>query len=171
MNSGDDSNSAADADRRERARDVMRTLRMSDRWLATLDPGSPPWLAKWQRETVDAYVAGDLDWVLEHSHPEIEIVQPKEFPDPRTYRGEQGVIDALLDWPREWEDFDLEPKRVFAPDGRHVLVVAIHRGRSLKMDIEVEAEIVWLFALEDGRIRRWDMFMSVDDALLAARSG
>lgn len=108
---------------------------------------------------------------LAHTHPELEIVQPPEFPDPRTYRGLDGLIEALLDWPSEWEDFAVEPKRIFAL-GDKVVVDAIHRGRSRRMEIEVEAQVVWLFSFEDDRTRRWDMFMSIDDAERAAvRSG
>jgi ketosteroid isomerase-like protein len=147
----------------------MLSFKWSDEWLTALDPDSPAWLVAWAREWVDAYSAGDLDWVIAHTHPELEIVQPPEFPDARTYRGVDGLIDALLDWPREWEDFAVEPTRIFALDDRAV-VSAVHRGRSRRMEVEVEAEIVWLFAFEDGRTRRWDMFMSVEDALGAASS-
>ena len=38
------------------------------------------------------------------------------------------------------------------------------------MGIEVEAEIGWPFSLRDERVRRWDMFMSLDAALEAAAS-
>ena len=139
-------------------------------WLGSLDPDSPPWVVAWQRETVDAYRAGDLEWLLERTDPEIEIVQPPEIPGARSYRGLEGLIDALLDWPLEWEDFSVEPKRIFALDDNRAIVIAVHRGRSRTMGIEVEAEIVWLFSLRDERVRRWDMFMSLDAALEAAAS-
>jgi len=139
-------------------------------WLGSLDPDSPPWVVAWQRETVDAYRAGDLEWLLERTDPEIEIVQPPEIPGARSYRGLEGLIDALLDWPLEWEDFSVERKRIFALDDNRAIVIAVHRGRSRTMGIEVEAEIVRLFSLRDERVRRWDMFMSLDAALEAATS-
>jgi ketosteroid isomerase-like protein len=120
------------------------------------------------RQTVDAYRAGDLEWLLQQTHPEAEIVQPPEIPGASTYRGREGMIDALLDWPREWEDFQVEPKRIFAVDDDQVVVVALHRGRSRRIEIEVEAEIAWLFTRRDGLTTRWDMFMSVEQALSAA---
>ena len=86
-----------DDDRRRRAQEVMRDLEVDERWLAVIDPASPAWLHEWVAATVDAYQAGDLDWALDRSHPEIAIVQPRELPDARTYRGRQGVIEALLD--------------------------------------------------------------------------
>ena len=68
-----------------------------------------------------------------------------EIPDSSTYAGPDAFVDALLDWPRQWEDFRMEPRRIFAADDEHLIVVALHRGRPHSMDIEVEAEIVFLF--------------------------
>ena len=148
----------------------MRRVVTDEAWLEALDPDSRQWVVDLMPELFEAYRSGDLDWVLAHTHPEIEIVQPPEFPDGRTYRGPEGLVDALLDWPNEWEDFEVEPTRIFALDDDLVVVEAVHRGRSKQMGIDIEAEIVWLYRLEDGRTRRWEMFMSRDAALLAARS-
>jgi ketosteroid isomerase-like protein len=160
-----------DAESRERARQVMMDLEIGDEWLSVLDPDSPTWIADYIREFSDAYRTGDLDWLLEQSDPEIEIVQPAEFPDGRTYRGHDGVVEALLDWPNEWEDFQLEPKRVFAVDDEQFVVVAMHKGRSRRFGVEVAAEIVWLFRRREQRTTRWDMFMNVEQALAAANAG
>jgi ketosteroid isomerase-like protein len=154
-----------DEDRRQRVREVMKSLEADEAWLDALDPESPEWLVELQQQTLEAYRSGDLDWVLDNAHPEVEISQPAELPDARSYRGREGMIEALLDWPREWEDFRVSPKRVFAPDNEHVVVVGIHNGRSLRMGIEIEVEIVWLYTLEDGLMRRWQMFLNLDDAL------
>jgi ketosteroid isomerase-like protein len=154
-------------DQRERARETMRGLGFDDRWLDAADQDSPEWMLERLRETVEAYRSGDLDWVLEQSDPEIAIAQPREFPDAGTYRGHEGVIEAILDWPKQWESFELEPKRIFAINDHQFVVVAIHRGRSRQMEIDVEAEFVWLFTLRDGKTRRWEMFLSLDQALEA----
>jgi ketosteroid isomerase-like protein len=160
-----------DAESRERAKQVMRDLELdAAAWEAALDPGSPQWMRDYIGELTKAYRAGDLDWVLEHSDPRIEIVQPPEFPDGRTYRGLDGVIEALLDWPKEWEDFQLEPKRAFALTDEQFVVLATHKGRSRRVGVEVEAEIVWLFTRPGELVTRWDMFMSVEQALAAANA-
>jgi ketosteroid isomerase-like protein len=159
-----------DPDRDQAARQVMREIAMDERWLAAIDPGSPDWLVEIQRETIAAYQAGDLDWVIEHTDPDVEIVQPPEFPDPRTYRGIEGLIDAFLDWPAEWDNFQVEPTRIFSPGDDQVIVEAIHRGRSLTMGIDVEAAIFWLYRLKNGRTKRWEMYMSQAAAIEAART-
>ena len=104
-----------------------------DAWLRAVDPDSPERIVDWTRQTADAWQRGDLERLLERSDPEIVIVQPRELPDARTYRGHDGVIEALLDWPREWENFQVEPKRIFALDDDRVVVDTVHRGRSLRM--------------------------------------
>src|SRR4051794_19167696 len=148
----------------------MRSSGMGDHWLEAIDPDLPEWMLAREREAADAYRTGDLEWLLEHTHPEIEIVQPPEFPDGRSYRGLDGLIDAILDWPREWEDFQVEPERIFALSDSQLVVAAVHRGRSREMEIDIEAEMVWLPTFEDRLMRRWDMFMSLDAALDAATS-
>jgi ketosteroid isomerase-like protein len=159
-------------DRIEAARDVMRQLEMGDAWYSAIEHDMPAALEEVMRGIFEAYRRGDLDWLLEHTDPEIEIVQVPEIPDARTYTGHDGLIDALLDWPRQWEDFRIEPKRIFAPNPDNLIVIAVHGGRPPSMDIEVEAEIVFVFRWRDGLMTRWDMFLTLDEALgRAAESG
>ena len=159
-------------DRIEAAREVMRQVAARGDWDAAFDPDLPPELAEFSRDFVDAYRRGDLEWVLKHMDPEVEIVQVPEIPDARTYTGHDGLVAALLDWPRQWEGFRIHPERIFAPDPENLIVKGVHGGRPHSMDIEVEAEIVFVFRWRDGRATRWDMYLTLDEALgRAAESG
>jgi ketosteroid isomerase-like protein len=149
----------------EAAREVIRAFDMGDEWESAMDDALPAPLAELTPELVAACRRVDLDWLLEHTDPDVEIEQLQELPDSRSYRGRHGFIEALLDWPRQWDDFRMEPKRIFAADDEHLLIVAIHRGRPHSMEIDVEAEIVFLMRWQDGRMTRWDMFLTVDEAL------
>jgi ketosteroid isomerase-like protein len=155
-------------DRIEAAREVMRQVGGRGDWESAFDPDLPPDVATFAQDFLDAYRRGDLDWLLEHTDPDIVIVQVPEIPDARTYTGHNGLIDALLDWPRQWEDFRIHPERIFAPDPENLIVKAVHSGRPHSMDIEVEAEIVFVFHLPDGLIARWDMYLTLDEALSRA---
>jgi ketosteroid isomerase-like protein len=152
-------------DRLEAVRQVIRAFDMGDEWEAATDDELPAPLAELTPQLIDAYRRVDLDWLLEHTDPGVEIVQLQELPDSRSYSGRDGFIEALLDWPRQWDDFRMEPRRIFAADDEHLLIVAIHRGRPHSMDIDVEAEIVFLMRWEAGRMTSWDMFLTVDEAL------
>jgi ketosteroid isomerase-like protein len=156
--------------RYEEVRRVIRQVGVGETWKAVVDPDMPPHLKELTDVTLDAYGRGDLDWLLAQAPPDFVISQPADFPDFRTYNGQDALLEAMLDWPRQWEDFRMEPRRIFAEGDHHVVMVALHRGRSRAMDIEVEAEIVFLLRWRDGAFSRWDMFLSVDEALEAARA-
>ena len=100
----------------------------------------------------------------------MEITQIAELPGARTYRGCEGFVDALLDWPLQWQDFQIEPLRLFAVGDDHLVIASIHRGRPASMDIEVEAEIVFLMRWRDRLLTDWNMFMTVDEAVAAAQA-
>ena len=155
-------------DRYEAAREVMRRLDLGPEWEAVMDPDIPRSLREVTAGVLDAYRRGDLEWLIEHTDPEIEIVQVPEIPDSRTYTGHDGLIEALLDWPLQWQHFRMEPRKVFAAGPDDLILVALHKGRPASMDLEVEAEIVFVLHWRDGRMARWDMFLTVEEALSRA---
>ena len=152
-------------DRYAAARDVVRQLSVGEDWLAVAEPPIPVELLEVITESLRAWERNDLDWLIGNCHSELVIRQVPEIPDSRTYAGPDAFVDALLDWPRQWEDFSMEPRRVLAADDEHLIVVALHRGRPHSMDIHVEAEIAFLFRYVDGLLVTWDMFLTVDEAL------
>jgi len=155
-------------DRHEATRQVMRQMGIGRDWLAVADPDIPAHLMELITDALDAWERLDLDALIATCDPSLEIRQPREFPDAQTYTGPDALVDSLLDWPRQWDDFRMEPRRVFAPDNEHIIVVTVHRGRPRSMDMEVEAEITFLLRYRDGLNVEWDMFLSVDDALRKA---
>jgi hypothetical protein len=104
-------------DRHEAAREVMRQVARGD-WYSAFDPDLPPEVEEFARGIIEAYRRGDLVWLLDHTEPEVEIVQVPEIPDARTYTGHDGLVDALLDWPRQWEDFGSRPSASSRPTTR-----------------------------------------------------
>ena len=158
------------ADRMEAVRQVLRDFHVGDEWDAAVEDGIPPELAGLLGELLKAYRDADLEWLLEHTDPNIVITQIAELPGARTYRGCEGFIDALLDWPLQWQDFQVEPLRLFAVGDDHVVIDSINRGRPASMDIEVEAEIVFLMRWRDRLLTDWNIFMTVDEAVAAAQA-
>jgi ketosteroid isomerase-like protein len=153
----------------EQARSFLLTeaeLSPREDWEAALDPAMDEAQRELQLEIVDAYLGGDVDSIVEHAHPDVEIVQAQELPGARSYHGREGMLEALLDWPLQWERFVLTPRRIFAVDDEWVLTVALHSGRA-KIGIDVEAELVWAVRWRDRLITRWETYMTVDAALAA----
>jgi ketosteroid isomerase-like protein len=157
-------------DRLEAVRQVLRDFQMGDEWVAAIEDGIPPELAGLLHELLRAYRDADVEWLLEHTDPNVEITQIAELPGARTYRGCEGFIDALLDWPLQWQDFQIEPLRLFAVGEDHLVIASIHRGRPASADIEVEAEIVFLMRWRDRLLTDWNIFMTVDEAVAAAQA-
>jgi ketosteroid isomerase-like protein len=157
-------------DRLEAVRQVLRDFHVGEEWDAAVDDAIPPELAGLLGEMLDAYRRADIDWLLEHTDPDVEITQIAELPGARTYRGCDGFVDALLDWPLQWQDFRVEPLRLFAVGDDHIVIDTINRGRPASMDIEVEAEIVFLMRWRDRLLTDWNIFMTVDEAVAAAQA-
>jgi ketosteroid isomerase-like protein len=157
-------------DRLEAVRQVLRDFHVGEEWDAAVDDAIPPELAALLGEMLDAYRRADIDWLLEHTDPDVEITQIAELPGARTYRGCDGFVDALLDWPLQWQDFRVEPLRLFAVGDDHIVIDTINRGRPASMDIEVEAEIVFLMRWRDRLLTDWNIFMTVDEAVAAAQA-
>ena len=157
-------------DRLEAVRQVLRDFQMGDEWVAAIEDGIPPELAGLLHELLRAYREADVEWLLDHTDPNIAITQIAELPGARTYRGCEGFIDALLDWPLQWRDFQIEPLRLFAVGDDHLVIASIHRGRPASADIEVEAEIVFLMRWRDRLLTDWNIFMTVDEAVAAAQA-
>ena len=135
-------------------------------WAAAIDSAMPETQRELQLELVKAYLCGDVDAIVEHAHPDVEILQAPELPDARSYHGREGMLEALLDWPLQWERFVLTPRRIFAVDDEWVLTVALHSGRA-RIGMDVEAELVWAIRWCDRLITRWETYLTVDAALAA----
>lgn len=155
--------------RAEQAASFLAASMAETDWQAGLEQDTfpPPLLADF-RQVLDDWARGDVERMYATADPNLEIRQPREILDARAYTGREGLVEALLDWPAEWDDFRVEPSRIFALDGERVVTVARHRGRARQGGMEIDGEVVWLFRLRDGRLVAWDMFLSLDDALAAA---
>src|SRR4030081_2780597 len=94
-----------------------------------------------------------LDW---WAHPEIEAVVA-DGPQPGTWRGLDGLAEALRTWRDAWEDFRAEPEEFRAlSDGRVlVLIRRSGRGRASGMELrELRTNGAAVFHVSDGKVTR-----------------
>jgi ketosteroid isomerase-like protein len=120
------------------------------------------------RESWEAFRRGDVEWLRLHSHPEVVLVQPAEVPDSKSYVGHEGIVEAVEDWPAQWEDFDLVVVDVIDVSRDQVVAVTRQSGRGRESGIEMTFEIAYLHTIRDGKATRLDMFMTAAQALEAA---
>ncbi len=119
------------------------------------------------REMFAAWKRDDIQWFLDRSDLDVVILQPPEVPDAKSYHGHQGVIEALRDWPNQWDEFEVELIDVIEVDEHRTISVSRHRMAA--RDMEIEQEVAYLhFANTDGIAARLEMFFSREAALEAA---
>jgi len=119
------------------------------------------------RQSYAAFERGDLDYVIARSDAEIEVVEPPDLPGSQTYRGHDGLIEAIQNWVGEWEDFHLDVERVIDAGHERVITLVRHHGRGKSSGVPVESRWVYLHTGRDGKIVRWEMFSSLDAAFAA----
>ena len=103
------------------------------------------------REMYAAWGRADIEWLIERSDPEIEIIQPPEVPDSKTYRGHAGVREAFDDWPKQWDDFRVELLDVIDVSDAQTISVTRHYLRA--RGIDMEQEVAYVHTARDGLAR------------------
>jgi ketosteroid isomerase-like protein len=115
----------------------------------------------------EAFVAGDTAAFEGYLTPDVEVVQPPEVPDAKTYRGPAAMRHAMDDWPSEWEDFHMELLEVIDVSDDTLVSVTRHRGRGGHSEIELDYQVSHVYRLREGKLARLEMYFSRDQALKA----
>jgi len=146
-------------------------------WFATLDEALEA--ARAPRDSPDvermrnAYAAmgrGDLEAVLELVDPDAEMRDRPEIPDPRTYRGHEGVRQSLESSFETFETFELIPDR-FIEVGDRIVAILHMVGQGRGSGVPVEGRIAHLWTLRNGRAYRLQAYSDPEEAIAAARAG
>jgi ketosteroid isomerase-like protein len=117
----------------------------------------------------DAYARGDLETSRSCLDPQVVWSQPAQEPGAGTYRGHEGVDQALSHWVGAWDDYNVEVDE-FIDFGDHVLANTRHRGRGKSSGVNVERRIFQLLTVRDGKITRMRVYYDEAEALDAAGS-
>jgi uncharacterized protein len=123
------------------------------------------------RSAFDAYWRGDMDAVLALCAEDILITQAPEVTATGVapeQHGHEGVLEAFGIWPNQWDDFQIEIQRIVSDPGDYVVVATRQHGRGKQSGVEVEAEFFFTFAVRDGLIAEWRIFVDEGQAVAAA---
>jgi ketosteroid isomerase-like protein len=121
------------------------------------------------REGIQAFNRGDIDWLLQRIDEDFVFDWSRSRSPLRgVYRGQAGVGDFIREQWSSFEEFTIEP-REFIDRGPNVVVPITLRARG-REGIEVSADNVHVYRIEQGRVARVTMYQEVDEAL-AATSG
>ena len=105
--------------------------------------------------------------IAEYADPEIEWIEGPDRVDARTYRGHEGVREALGHWYEDFSEYSYDLREI-VDYGDHVLVIGREEGRGATSGATVADESLYLFTVRDGKIVRFRGFSDRDEALRAA---
>ena len=121
------------------------------------------------RQGYAAFDRGDVEAVLELCHEDVLITQPPDLPGvPAQLHGHSGMREALKLWPEQWDDYRSELVKIVDAPGDKVLATVRTKGRGKHSGIEVEMEFNFVFAVREGKISEWRLFIQENQALEAA---
>ena len=98
-------------------------------------------------------------------HPEVEWTSRE---DGLTYRGREGVREALERWLESFDEYRYEVQRIIDSGGDDVLVVGLEVARGAMSGAEVRSVNHELLTVRDGMIVRFREFFDEREALEAA---
>jgi ketosteroid isomerase-like protein len=119
------------------------------------------------RLLMDAYQRDDLDAQLAVLDQDVELVEWPSGPDPRTYRGHAGVVQAYESWLEAWDSLDYDVKEV-VDNGDRVFVAIQMRAKGRGSAIEIDAETFNVFTLRERLITKGQFFTDRQQAFVAA---
>ena len=121
------------------------------------------------REMYEAFNRGDFKRATDLLHPEAELHQNEEMPDPDSYYGREEFQKGLAAFNREWDEIRFVPESIRGlPDGRVLMEITV-QGRGKRSGAEIEAgSLFHLWTVEDRMGRRCEVYLGREKALKAA---
>ena len=100
-------------------------------------------------------------------HPDFTVTDRQELPDPQTYEGAEGAVEAASLAGEGFEDYRIEPDEIFEPREDVIVVVATQSGRGAASGAPVDGTIVHLWRMRDGKAVSMHAYSSTEQALEA----
>jgi ketosteroid isomerase-like protein len=121
------------------------------------------------RSIYAAFAAGDVPGVVARMAPDMVWNEAENFPyaDGNPYRGPQAILGGVFArLGSEWDGFAAVPEE-FLDAGATVIVLGRYRGTYKATGRPLDAQMVHVWRIEDGRAAR---FQQYTDTLQAARA-
>ncbi|MFL5820032.1 MAG: nuclear transport factor 2 family protein [Solirubrobacteraceae bacterium] len=119
------------------------------------------------RAIYDRFRAGDTDSALALHHPEIEVHDRPQAPDPQVYRGHEGVLRSLRVSQEAFQELDVAPEE-FIEVGDRVVVVFRFRGTGRESGVPIDERLAHLWTVRGGKAVRMEVHSGREEAVRAA---
>jgi ketosteroid isomerase-like protein len=123
------------------------------------------------RRLVELFERRDVEAELALMDPGVELAEWPEGPDPKTYRGHAGVLQAAASWDEAWEWLQTDEDEIIDVGDGRVLWCGRTRARGRGSSVEVSTDTFNVYTLRDGKITKMEFFTSRESALRAAGLG
>jgi uncharacterized protein len=121
------------------------------------------------RRGYEAFVAGDLEAVLELIDPDVEVeiyTGRPDLPETQTLHGHSGFLENIRQLSEAFEDIRITPEEYI--EAGEELIVQIHTSaRGQGSGIEIENRIAHVWSFRDGKVIRFRVYPSKAQALEA----
>jgi ketosteroid isomerase-like protein len=119
-------------------------------------------------ELLVAYREGDDEKFRELMHPDGEVYGDPSIINSGTYRGFEGFQRWVREWEEAWEGISYELGEIVGVS-ESILVAPVHVvGRGAGSGVQIDTVFGWLYEWRDGRLSRFHVYATVEDALEAA---
>jgi uncharacterized protein len=120
------------------------------------------------RAVYDRFRGGDRDGALALYHPDVEVHDRPEIPDPRVYRGHEGVLESLGSSRSEFAGLDIVPEE-FIDRGDRVVVEFRFVGQGRESGVPIEQRLCHAWSVRDGLVTRMEVHSTRESALAGAK--
>jgi uncharacterized protein len=120
------------------------------------------------RRIYDVVNASGLGAVGDFLHPDVELVPPPDWPEGAVVHGREQVREMARQWMETFEEFRVEPERYLDAGVENVVAYVRDSGRVRGTDTEIDAHLIHVWTLDDGKVVRWQLFTDEGPALEAA---
>jgi ketosteroid isomerase-like protein len=118
---------------------------------------------------VDAFNRRDFDALVADTGPDVVLHEWPDAPDAQSYRGPDGLRQALESWFESWEWMQVEVEDIEEVGDR--VMTSLHQraqGKGSEVEVEIHAANVWTF--KDGSVTEIRLFTDRESALAMLRS-
>jgi uncharacterized protein len=118
------------------------------------------------RAAYAAFNRGDIEAAVASLDPNVEWIEPPEFPGGGTYHGPAAVKGYLSQSREAWAEVVSEPER-FLPGGDRIVVFVHARVRSRESAEWQDVRLADVFTFRDGKVVHMQAYANRDDAMRA----
>lgn len=119
------------------------------------------------RAVFAAAAEGDVGAWFRAAEPDVRVRPRPAEPDAADeYRGLDELMDYLVNWYSQWEEYEVEPVEIVDAND-YVLAVVRERGRMESTGLAVEENFSHSFLLRGGKVAEWRMYDSHAEARAA----